>query len=79
MVAMITDPLLVEQLIAKRREIGADRYDEVWEEVYVMSPLANNEHQDLVGQLTTVLEISIGWDGLGKVFPGTNITDRRDD
>ena len=79
MVAMVTDPLLAEQLIAKRRETGADRYDEVWEDVYVMSPLANNEHQELVGQLTTVLEISVGWDGLGKVLPGANITDRRDD
>ena len=79
MAAMITDPLLVEQLIARRREIGADRYDEVWEDVYVTSPLANNEHQELVGQLTTVLEISVGWEGLGKVFPGANITDRRDD
>ena len=79
MVALITDPALEQQLIAERQASGADKYDEVWEGVYVMAPLANNEHQDLVKELTTVLTISVDWPGLGKVYPGVNVSDRRED
>jgi len=79
MVAMICDPLLEEQLIARRQETGADRYDEVWEGMYVMTPMPNNEHQDLVGQLTTILEVVVGWQALGRVFPGVNVSDRKAD
>ena len=49
MVAIIHGPSLAAEIIAKRQETGADSYDEVWEDVYVMAPMANNEHQDLVG------------------------------
>ena len=59
MVALVTDPQLEAALIASRRESGADKFDEVWEGVYVMSPLANNEHQSIVSQLTTVLNVAV--------------------
>ena len=45
MTALINDPKLEEKLIAKRQAAGADKFDEVWDGVYVMSPLANDEHQ----------------------------------
>ena len=79
MVALIQDPLLEEEIIAKRRETGADRFDEVWEGIYVMSPLANNEHQRLVGKLTGALLDSVDLPGLGIVLPGANITDQQVD
>ena len=41
------DPIELASLIRDRRESGGDRYDEVWDGVYVMSPLADNEHQQL--------------------------------
>lgn len=44
-----------------------------------MSPIANNEHQDLVGALSAVLRVVIGWTGLGDVFPGVNVSDREVD
>ena len=47
MVALITDPNLEDRLVAQRRADGTDKYDEVWEGMYVMAPMANNEHQDL--------------------------------
>lgn len=78
MVALVTDPNLEEQLIAQRRAAGGDRYDEVWDGVYVMSPLASNEHQDLVGEITAILKLTIEWTGVGDVFPGVNVSDRRD-
>lgn len=79
MAAFITDPNLEERLINQRQADGTDKYDEVWEGVYVMAPLANNEHQDLVDELCTVLTIVVKWAGLGKVYPGVNVSDRKED
>ena len=59
-----------------RVRAGADHHDEVWNGEYFMPPLPNNEHQGLVTQLVTILQIVIGWSGLGQVFPGVNVTDR---
>lgn len=44
-----------------------------------MTPLPNDEHQEIVGELDTVLRPAIGWQGLGKVRPGVNVSDRTDD
>jgi Uma2 family endonuclease len=77
MTALISDPILERRLIAERRAKGADRFDEVWNGVYVMSPLANNEHQQLSGRLFMVLFEAIEEAGLGNVYPGANVSDRR--
>ncbi|MBP85207.1 MAG: hypothetical protein CMJ64_00575 [Planctomycetaceae bacterium] len=79
MTTIINDQMLEERLIAQRQEAGVDKYDEVWGGVYVMARMANNEHQRLVTDLTTVLNIAVGWVGLGQVFPGANVSDREDD
>ncbi len=76
MATMILDPNLAERLKAERALSGADRFDEVWEGTYVMSPLANNEHQLLVSKLTSVLELVIGSAKLGEVYAGVNVSDR---
>lgn len=79
MVATILDRELQERLIAQRRSAGADRYDEVWEGVYVMSPMPNVEHQEFVGKWTFALTAAVQVAGLGFVYPGVNVSDRRDD
>ena len=73
------DPILTEKLIAERRATGADRYDEVWEGIYVMAPMANDEHQKLVTEIASVLYFSITRLGQGEVRAGVNVTDREDD
>ena len=55
MVALLNDPHLQRQLMRRRRAWGADRYDEVWDGVYVMNAYPNIEHQGLVGRLTSIL------------------------
>lgn len=77
--ALICDPETTEQLIARRREMGSDRYDEVWEGVYVMSPMPNDEHQSLVLELSAVMAATIQWAGLGDARPGVNVSDRKQD
>ena len=79
MVALILEPWLEEQVIARRRETGADRFDEVWDGVYVMSPLPNDEHQEVATGITSVLYPTVHMTGLGKVRQGVNVSDRQDD
>lgn len=44
-----------------------------------MAPMANNEHQDLVDDLCTILTLVVKWLGLGRVNPGVNVSDRKTD
>jgi Uma2 family endonuclease len=74
--ATILDPRVEERLIAERRATGLDRFDEVWDGVYVMAPWPNDEHQKIVGFLQTVLGILIQLTGRGEVRPGINLSDR---
>jgi len=75
---LILDPQLKSALIRQRRRRGLDHHDEVWDGVYVMSPLADDEHQELVGNLTHSFVVTIAYAGLGKVRPGVNVSDRAD-
>jgi Uma2 family endonuclease len=63
-------------LLRDRRESGGDRYDEVWDGVYVMSPLADNEHQQLGFDLAGAIKIGLGQDERIRIFPGCNVSDR---
>ena len=76
MTTLILDPAVEQRIIDQRRTLGLDRFDEVWDGVYVVSPLPNDEHQELVGGLTTCLTIAIQYAGRGKVRPGVNVSDR---
>jgi Uma2 family endonuclease len=76
---MINDPQLASELIADRQARQIDRYDEVWEDVYMMSPLANNEHQSLATELATAIATMIDWQGLGRTLAGANVSDRREE
>jgi Uma2 family endonuclease len=79
MTILVTDPSLEERLILERKNAGADRYDEVWEGVYVMTPMPNVEHQEIITRLAAVLQEVVGWPGLGSVCAGLNLSDREDD
>ncbi len=76
---ILRDRLLADRLRDERRAWGGDHHDEVWEGVPVMSPLADNEHQDLIADLVALLHEVIRRNGLGRVHPGTNVSDGRED
>ena len=76
MVALLNDPYVQRQLVRRRRAWGADRYDEVWDGVYIMNAMPNNLHQDFVSRLTYICQYLIVDPGLGRVHPGCNVTDR---
>ena len=75
---MVYDSLVEQRLKAERAASGADRYDEVWEGVYMMAPMPNHEHQLLVGRWTRVLDEIVTDRQLGEVVPGINVSDRID-
>lgn len=79
MTMLVTDPSLEERLILERQRTGADRYDEVWEGTYVMSPIANVAHQEIATGLASVFQGIVGWPRLGSVFAGLNLSDRAHD
>ena len=79
MTLLITDPLIEERIIADRKARGIDQFDEVWDGVYVMAAMANDEHQYLVKELTTIICFCVDWQKLGQTRPGVNISDRRHD
>ena len=76
---MILDDRVSDDLIARRKKLGIDKHDEVWDGVYVMSPLASNPHQEIVVTLSAALFEVVHEPGLGKVFPGANVSDRHAD
>src|SRR5262245_51079865 len=76
---LVIDPALSERLLAQRRESDGDRFDEVWDGLYIMSPLANDEHQELAGRLGFVYQAALGFDSPHKVYPGINVSDREED
>lgn len=75
----IVDVSLAEELIAHRKKLGIDLYDEVWDGVYVMPSLPSLPHQRLVLGLGIILAEVVLKEGLGEVYPGANVSDRRDD
>jgi Uma2 family endonuclease len=79
MALMVLDPTDEKRLRAEREASGADRYDEVWEGVYMMVPLANNEHQNLQTRLAGAIQYAVGWNGPVHVDAGANVSDREDD
>jgi Uma2 family endonuclease len=76
MAIMVLDPYVEEQIRADRAASDGDQYDEVWEGVYVVTPLPNNDHQELVFEFVSILGEVVRRAGMGQVFPGVNLSDR---
>lgn len=79
MASIILDAELERKLIEDRQSRGADRFDEVWDGTYIMSPIAGNEHQDLASEISSVLRVVVAWTNRGRVFCGCNVTDQSAD
>lgn len=76
---VLLQPDQFKRLLRRRRAIGADFLDEVWNGVYVMSPEADNQHQKLAGNFVTALNNALGdIEGI-SVNPTINVSDREVD
>jgi Uma2 family endonuclease len=79
MATLVMDPRIEEALLEQRRAAGGDKFDEVWDGVYVMAPMANTEHQAIVSGLNTAISIALAGVSGAQVYPGINVSDRRED
>jgi Uma2 family endonuclease len=77
MPTLVMDPHIEEQLLEQRRAWGADKFDEVWDGVYVMAPLANIEHQQLMSNLSAAFINAFAAQPEVRVFAGVNVSDRK--
>ena len=73
MTMLIENPWLEEEIKLERQSRGIDQHDEVWDGVYFMTPIANNDHQRFIGDLVFILQVTIGMPSLGEVLPGVNL------
>ena len=78
MTMLVLDPAEERRLKRERALTGADRFDEVWDGVYIMSPLANNEHQFFAVELALVIRQVVTAPTEGLVFAGVNVSDREE-
>jgi Uma2 family endonuclease len=76
---LVKDVDRADELIQERKRIGADRYDEVWDGVYVMPSVPSLEHQELVHDLGAIFDDVVWRPGLGKIYHGLNVSDRAAD
>jgi Uma2 family endonuclease len=76
---LIRDAGLSDLIIQERKRKGLDLYDEVWEGMYVMPSMPTLEHQELVHDLGVILDEVVNRAGLGKIYPGINVSDRASD
>ena len=74
---LIRDAELLDRLIAERKRKGLDRYDEVWEGMYVMAAVPNNAHQKLLDDLGDIFTEVVKRGKLGDKYQGANVSDRR--
>jgi Uma2 family endonuclease len=77
MALMVLDPMMERRLKAEREASGLDRYDEVWEGVYMMAPLANTEHTELQFELAAAIKSALGRTP-ARISAGANVSDRED-
>jgi len=76
MAILVLDPTHEAQGRKMWPGLDDDRRTEVWEGVVVMSPLVNNEHQNLVIALGSVFWAVVESPGLGLTHSGVNLSDR---
>jgi Uma2 family endonuclease len=76
-VALVSlEPNELKRLVRQRRDSGADRFDEVWDGVYLMAPSADNEHQRLGLKLAIGLTDALGSSDTIQIFAGCNVSDQ---
>ena len=78
MPVLVNDPILAAQIRSDREKTDGARHDEVWDGVYVMSPLPNIEHQVLAARLWRIIDAIVEEAGNGLAINGVNVSDREE-
>jgi Uma2 family endonuclease len=76
---LVKDADQADALIRERKRRGADRYDEVWDGIYVIPAPPTLRQQELVSELNGIFNELVRRPQLGEVYPGVNVSDRASD
>lgn len=76
MIVIVNGPSLAETIRADREQSDDACRDEVWEGIYVESPIVDLEHQWTVAELLVAVHSVLALAGGGKVVNGLNVSDR---
>jgi Uma2 family endonuclease len=71
-----TDPSLVRKLLSKREASGLDRQDEMWDGIYVVSPVQDVEHRQIAAKFLFSVAAVRGDRNEDHIAFGYNISDR---
>jgi Uma2 family endonuclease len=66
-------PMILPEVLEKRKRDGLDRFDEMWDGVLHMPPMPNRLHQDLEGGLETYLRLHWAPARKAKVYHQINV------
>ena len=75
---LVTDLMLADQLRKEREASDGAQHDEMWDGVYVMSPLPNNEHIEICAELWLVFRTVLRENRAGITYNGLNVSDREE-
>jgi Uma2 family endonuclease len=64
---------VTDEELARRRSIGLDRWDEMWDGVLHMTPAPSVEHQRILDRMIAFLEPHLRGAGRGRLFSGINV------
>jgi Uma2 family endonuclease len=64
---------VTDEELAWRKRIGIDRWDEVWDGVWYMTPAPTFEHQRIVDEMIVFLLPHLKAQGLGHLVSGINV------
>ena len=76
---IIQDRDVAREFLQQRRESGNDRWDEVWDGVYILMPNPNVEHQGIATNLAAIFCTILNWSDLGRAYQGVNVSDQAED
>jgi hypothetical protein len=74
---LVLDTAAIRQLKRDRAQSRVDRFDEVWNGVYVVGPNRDNEHQFLVSQIACSVSSAIERPAAATMIAGCYVSDRR--
>jgi Uma2 family endonuclease len=77
MSVLVHDPYFAEMIKRERTRTGADRFDEVWDGVYVANPIPTIDHQRMLMNILKILEDNLWNDAI--VIQRWSVSDRDED
>jgi len=78
MSVQIAERVQATEYFSERRRLGLDKYDEVWDGVTIVMPLADISHQVLASKIAGIIQAIFNFQTPPDIMAGANVSDRVD-